>query len=99
MSTKEREYMQDSKIISLPPLDGMAVKQLEDALGNSPTKAILLEINNVLYLLAREGRWFSFSLLTKKRSPKRTTLFATISEVYNQTMHGHCWRIAECGAM
>jgi hypothetical protein len=91
--------MQDNKVKSLPPLDGMAVKKIEDALGSSPTKTILLEVNNVLYLLAREGRWFSFSLLTKKRSPKRTTLFATISDVYNQAMHGHCWRIADCGVI
>jgi hypothetical protein len=90
--------MQD-KVQSLPPLDGMAVKTLEDALGSSPTKAILLEINDVLYLLAREGRWFKFSLLTKKRSPKRTTLFATITEVYNHVMHGNSWRIADCGAI
>lgn len=90
--------MQD-KVQSFPPLDGMAVKTLEDALGNSPTKAILLEVNNVLYLLAREGRWFKFSLLTKKRSPKRTTLFATITEMYNQVMHGNSWRIADCGAI
>jgi len=88
--------MQDDKVKSLPPLDGMAVKTLETALGSSPTKAILLEINNVLYRLSREGRWFKFSLLTKKRSPKRTTLFITITEVYNQMMHGHSWRIADC---
>jgi len=83
----------------LPPLDGMAVKTLEDALTSSPTKAILLEINSVLYQLSREGRWLKFSLLTKKRTPKRSTLFATITEVYNQAMHGHCWRIAACGAV
>lgn len=91
--------MQDNKIKSMPPLDGMAVKQLEDALGSSPSKTILLEVNSVLYQLAREGRWFSFSLLTKKRAPKRTTLFVTISDVYNQTMHGHHWRIASCGVI
>jgi hypothetical protein len=88
--------MQDDKVNSMPPLDGMAVKTLETALGSSPTKAILLEINNVLYQLSREGRWFKFSLLTKKRSPKRTTLFITITDVYNQMMHGHSWRIAPC---
>jgi len=88
--------MQDDKLWTLPPLDGMAVKTLETALGNSPSKAILLEINDVLYRLSREGRWFTFSLLTKKRSPKHTTLFATITEVYNQAMHGHSWRIADC---
>ncbi|MDR3589604.1 MAG: hypothetical protein P4N41_08080 [Negativicutes bacterium] len=87
--------MQDDKLKSMPPLDGLAVKTLETALGSSPTKAILLEINNVLYQLSREGRWFKFSLLTKKRSPKRTTLFMTITDVYNEMMHGHSWRIAE----
>jgi hypothetical protein len=86
--------MQDDRTYSLPPLDGLAVMTLENALGNSPSKAILLEINDVLYRLSREGHWFKFSLLTKKRSPKRTTLFATITEVYNQAMHGHTWRIA-----
>lgn len=90
--------MQNSKTNALPPLDGRAVKTLEDALINSPTKAILLEINNALYQLSREGRWFKFSLLTKKRSPKRTTVFATLSDLYNEVMHGHTWRIAECGA-
>ncbi len=87
--------MQDDKLKPMPPLDGLAVKTLETALGSSTTKAILLEINNVLYQLSREGRWFKFSLLTKKRSPKRTTLFMTITDVYNEMMHGHSWRIAE----
>jgi hypothetical protein len=91
--------MDDSKFRPLPPLDGMAVKTLEDALGSSPGKAILVEINDVLYRLSREGRWFKFSLLTKKRSAKRTTLFITITDVYNQAMHGHNWRIAGCGAI
>ncbi|MBP2655231.1 MAG: hypothetical protein H6Q73_2800 [Firmicutes bacterium] len=88
--------MQENRPSSLPPLDGLAVKKLEDALSNSPTKAILLEINDAHYQLSREGRWFKFSLLTKKRAPKRSTLFATITEVYNQTIHGNCWRIASC---
>ncbi|MDR3566255.1 MAG: hypothetical protein P4N59_33135 [Negativicutes bacterium] len=87
--------MQDDNLLFLPPLDGMAVRTLETALGSSPTKTILLEINQALYQLSREGRWFKFSLLTKKRSPKRSTLFATITEVYNQMMHGHSWRIAD----
>lgn len=90
--------MQDSMVNSLPPLDGRAVKALEDALSNSPTKAILLEINNALYHLSRDGRWFKFSLLTKKRAPKRTTMFVTLSDLYNQVMHGHTWRIAGSGA-
>lgn len=90
--------MHDSKINSLPPLDGRAVKTLEDALSNSPSKAILLEINDALYQLSRDGRWFRFSLLTKKRSPKRTAMFATLSDLYNQVMHGHTWRIADCPA-
>ncbi len=76
-----------------PPIDGLAVKKLEDALSNSPSKTIRLEINNVLYQLSREGRWFKFSLLTKKRTIKRATLFETIAEVYNQAMHGHSWKL------
>ena len=87
--------MREDQNNALPPLDGMAVMTLENALGRSPTKAILLEINDTLYQLSREGRWFKFSLLTKKRSPKRTTIFATITDVYNQAMHGHSWRIAD----
>lgn len=83
-----------SVITPLPPLDGNAVKMLEDALLVSPTKSLLLEINNANYQLSREGRWFKFSLLNKKRTIKRATLFETITEVYNQTMHGHSWRIA-----
>jgi len=90
--------MPDSKTGSLPPLDGRAVKALEDALSSSPTKAILLEVNNALYQLSRDGRWFKFSLLTKKRSPKRTALFATLNDLYNEAMHGHPWRIAGCAA-
>lgn len=88
--------MQDTRLKPLPPLDGKAVKALEDALGSSPTKAILLEINDALYQLAREGRWFRCSLLTKKRAPKRSSLFATLSDFYNEVMHGHSWRIAGC---
>lgn len=91
--------MQDDNLKSVPPLNGEAVRTLEHALNNSPSKAILLEINNVLYQLSREGRWFKFSLLTKKRSPKRAALFITITDVYNQAMHGHTWRIAQCGAV
>lgn len=90
--------MQDVNAQFLPPLDGKAVKTLEDALSNSPGKTILLEINDVLYQLSREGRWFTFSLLTKKRTPKKTTLFATLTDLYNQVMHGHSWRIAVCPA-
>lgn len=90
--------MQDSRNLFLPPLDARAVRALEDALSSSPTKAILLEINNALYHLSRDGRWFKFSLLTKKRSPKRTTIFATLSDLYNEVMHGHDWRIACCAS-
>ena len=75
------------------PLNGPAVKQLEDALSNSPQKSVFLEINNALYLLSREGRWLKFAQLTKKRAIKRATLFETITEMYNQVMHGHEWRM------
>ena len=56
-------------------------------------EAIQLQINNSLYQLSREGRWFKFSLLTKKHTVKRTTIFETITELYNQAVHGHTWEI------
>jgi hypothetical protein len=84
---------QDRDLIPTTPLDGPAVKTLEDALLSSPTKAIQLRINNSLYRLAREGRWFAFSLLTKKHTVKRTTLFENITELYNQAVHGQPWQI------
>lgn len=81
--------------LSKPPLDGIAVQLLEKALLNAPSKSIRLEINNVLYQLSREGQWFKFSRLTKKRTVKRSTIFATISDVYNEMMHGHIWKITQ----
>ena len=75
------------------PLNGPAVKSLEDALSQSPHRIIQLEINNVLYQLSQEGRWFKFSLLTKKRAIKRSALFETITEMYNQSVHGNPWRL------
>lgn len=86
---------QSKNLQPTPPLDGFAVQKLELALNQSPTKTILLEINNVLYQLSREGRWFRFSVLNKKRTIKRSTIFETITEIYNQLMHGHTWRIAD----
>lgn len=80
----------------VPPLDGHAVKAIEDALYRSPTKAILLEINQTVYQLSREGNWLKFSLLTRKKTIKRATLFENITELYNQIIHGHPWRIATC---
>ena len=89
-------YLKEETIVKpMPPLNGSAVKMLEDALGKSPSKAIRLEINNTVYQLSREGRWFRFSLLTKKQTVKRSTIFQTITEVYNQIIHGQTWRIAE----
>jgi hypothetical protein len=85
----------DTVIQPMPPLDGYAVKSLEDALGNSPSKVIRLEINHTIYQLSREGHWFKFSLLTKKNTVKRSTIFQTITEIYNQIIHGQDWRIAE----
>jgi len=79
----------------MPPLNGPAVKILEDALGRSPSKIIRIEINHTIYQLSREGRWFKFSLLTKKYTVKRSTIFQTITEIYNQVMHGQTWHIAE----
>lgn len=90
--------MKDEKLSPAPPLDGPAVLMIETALHRSPGKTIRLEINSSLYQLSREGRWFKFSLLTKKRTIKRATIFETISEIYNQAIHGHTWRIAEVTA-
>ncbi len=80
----------------MPPLDGTAVQKLEDALSKSPRNAILVKIGNVFYQLSREGNWFKFALLTKKRTIKRATLFQTLTELYNQAMHGQTWQIAGC---
>jgi len=77
-----------------PPLDGFAVQTLEEALSKSPTKSVVLVINDTRYQLSREGHWFKFSLLTKKRTVKRSTIVETIAEVYNQFMHGSTWQIA-----
>ena len=85
---------QEKRITPMPPLNGSAVRQLEDALIKSPTKTLLLEINKAFYLLSREGEWFKFSLLTKKRSIKKAAIFQTLTDLYNQVVHGHNWRIA-----
>lgn len=88
--------MNDDKLVKpIPPLNGPAVKFLEDALGRSPSKVIRIEINNTIYQLSREGRWFKFSLLTKKQTVKRSTIFQTITEIYNLVIHGQTWRVAE----
>lgn len=79
----------------MPPLNGPAVQILEDALGKSPSRMIRIEINSTIYEISRAGRWFKFSLLTKKHTVKRSTIFQTISEIYNQAIHGQTWRIAE----
>lgn len=84
---------QNKPLASMPPLDGRAVKLLEDALISSPTKTLLLEMNRTCYLLSREGRWFKFSLLTKKRTIKKATIFQTLTDLYNQAVHGQNWRI------
>lgn len=77
-----------------PPLDGLAVQSLEEALSKSPTKSVILVINNALYQLSREGQWLKFSLLSKKRTIKRSTIVETVAEAYNQFMHGATWQIA-----
>lgn len=88
--------MKDDLLVKpMPPLNGHAVKILEDALGKSPSKIVRLEINSTIYELSKAGRWFKFSLLTKKHTIKRSTIFQTITEIYNQAMHGQTWRIAE----
>lgn len=75
------------------PLNGPAIKSLEDALNQSPNRIIQLEINNVVYQLSQEGRWFKFSRLTKKRAIKRSTIFETLTDLYNQAVHGHSWHL------
>lgn len=88
--------MKDDQLVRpMPPLNGHAVKILEDALGKSPSKMVRLEINSTIYELSKAGRWFRFSLLTKKHTIKRSTIFQTITEIYNQAIHGQTWRIAE----
>ena len=88
--------MKDDTIVkSMPPLNGYAVKIIEDALDKAPSKFIHIEINKTIYQLSRAGRWFKFSLLTKKHTIKRSTIFQTITEIYNQAIHGQSWRIAE----
>ena len=84
----------DTVIQPMPPLNGHAVKTLEDALSKSPSKIIRLEINSTIYQLSREGNWFKFSLLTKKLTVKRSAIFQTLTEIYNQIIHGQNWRIA-----
>jgi len=85
----------DKEIKSMPPLNGHAVRILEDALSKSPTKFIRIQINDTIYQLSRAGHWFQFSLLTKKNTIKRSAIFQTITEIYNQSIHGQAWRIAE----
>ena len=85
---------QEKLVTSMPPLNGRAVRKLEDALFKSPTKTLLLEINKAFYLLSREGEWFKCSLLTKKRAIKKAAIFQTLTDLYNQVVHGHNWRIA-----
>lgn len=77
-----------------PPLDGVAVQKLEEALSKSPTKSLILIINNTVYQLSREGQWFKLSLLNKKRTIKSSKIVETLSEVYNQFIHGCSWQIA-----
>lgn len=90
--------MTDSKSLTvMPPLDGPAVKLIEEAIVKSPTKTIFLEINNAIYQLSREGRWFKFSQLTKKRTIKRSAIYETITEIYNQLVHGQVWHIQYTG--
>ena len=85
----------DKGILPPLPLDGPSVKQIEEALGLSSSKSIILKINNENYLLTREGCWFKFSLLTKKNTVKRSTILQTLTELYNHCVHGHSWRIQQ----
>lgn len=85
----------DILITPAPPLDGPAVQKLEEALLKSPKKSIYLSIGQALYLLTREGRWFRFSLLTKKRTIKKSQIYHTLTDFYNEAVHGCSWTIAE----
>lgn len=85
----------DNDSLPVPPLDGPSVQQIEEALYLSTSKSIILKINGESYQLSREGRWFKFSLLTKKNTVKRSAIFQTITELYNQSVHGHSWRIQQ----
>lgn len=85
--------MKESTARVLPPLDGPAVRKLEDALLQSPSKSILLRINQTLVQLSREGSWFKLAILTKKRTIKRASIFESITEIYNDFIHGQDWQI------
>ena len=85
----------DKDSLTVPPLDGSSVQQIEEALCLSTSKSIILKINEESYQLSREGRWFKFSLLTKKNTVKRSAIFQPITELYNQAVHEHSWRIQQ----
>lgn len=70
-----------------------AIRTLESALDKSRTKAIRLEINNALYELKREGSWFIFARLNKKRAQKQATLFDSLWAVYYDALASYNWRI------
>ncbi|WP_018704367.1 MULTISPECIES: hypothetical protein [Sporomusaceae] len=86
--------MKETTARVLPPLDGPAVRKLEDALLQSPSKSILLRINQTLVQLSREGNWFKFAVLTRKRTIKRASVFESLTEIYNDFIHGQDWQIA-----
>lgn len=45
------------------PLDGKAVLLIEQAIYSSPTRKIILTVNNSTYQISLEGNWFKFSEL------------------------------------
>ena len=54
-------YLKDENIVGhIPPLNGQAVKLLEDALGKSPSKSIRLEINNAIINFLKPVTGFNF---------------------------------------
>lgn len=70
-----------------------AVRALESALDQARAKGIRLEINDSLYELQRQGTWFIFARLNKKRTKKRVALFDSLWEVYQSAIAGGTWRI------
>ena len=75
------------------PLVGKAVLLIEQAIYSSPTRKIILTVNNSTYQISLEGNWFKFSELNKKNNVKKSFIFKTLSEIYNNFIHNTNWAI------
>ena len=75
------------------PLDGSAVQLIEKAIFSSPTRKIILTVNNSTYQISLEGNWFKFSELKKKKNIKKSFIYRTLSEIYNNFIHNTNWAI------